>query len=168
MKKLKKLLCIMLIAALSVTTLTACGNGKDVKTDSTTGEETLATKDSGKSDEKVILRFSWWGDDKRHEATLEAIRIFMEKNSNITIEAEYGGFDGYQQKLSTQLAGGTEPDIIQIDQPWLSTYISQKLDFFVDLHQYEDIIDLSGLSDVFLKKYFEKFILHNSCFYLLK
>lgn len=39
----------------------------------------------------------------------------MKKNPNITIEAEYGSWDGHYQKLVTQLAGGTAPDLMQTD-----------------------------------------------------
>ena len=55
----------------------------------------------------------WWGDDVRHEATLAVIEQYEEAHPNVTIEAEYGGYDGYFEKLTTQLSGGTAADIIQ-------------------------------------------------------
>jgi oligogalacturonide transport system substrate-binding protein len=77
-----------------------------------------------KKDTGTTLRFSWWGGDTRHAATLEAIALYQEKNPGVTIQAEYGGFDGYREKLVTQIAGGTAPDIMQIDQPWLFEFSS--------------------------------------------
>ena len=65
------------------------------------------------------MRFSWWGADIRHEATLAAIEAYEEENPGVQIEAEYQGFEGYQQKMMTQLAGGTAPDLVQIDNVWL-------------------------------------------------
>lgn len=64
------------------------------------------------------LRFSWWGGDARHEATQKAAAYCAEKQGD-TVSAEFGGFGGYQEKLTTQLAGGTEPDVMQVNWPWL-------------------------------------------------
>jgi oligogalacturonide transport system substrate-binding protein len=64
------------------------------------------------------LRFSWWGGDSRHEATQKAAAYCGEKHGH-NVSAEFGGFGGYQEKLTTQLAGGTEPDIMQVNWPWL-------------------------------------------------
>lgn len=61
----------------------------------------------------VSLRFMWWGGDERNEATVKVIDMFQEKYPWITIEPEFSGSDGYQEKLSTALAGGQAADIIQ-------------------------------------------------------
>ncbi|MDR1467766.1 MAG: extracellular solute-binding protein [Spirochaetaceae bacterium] len=74
---------------------------------------------AAKADSGTTLRFSWWGGDSRHQATLKVIELYQQKNPGVKIEAEYGGWDGYREKLVTQIAGGTAPDIMQIDQPWL-------------------------------------------------
>ncbi|MBN2533185.1 MAG: extracellular solute-binding protein [Spirochaetales bacterium] len=85
-----------------------------------------------KSNEQVTLRFSWWGGDARHKATLEAIDLYMKLNPNIKILSEYGGAQGYLEKKKIELASNTAPDIMQIDQTWLQELISRG-DFFVDL-----------------------------------
>ncbi|SEB55810.1 sugar ABC transporter substrate-binding protein [Paenibacillus sp. GP183] len=105
-----------------------------------------------KPGEKVTLRFSWWGSDTRHKATLAALDKYMQLNPNVKVEAEYGGFDGYEQKLKTQLAGGTAPDLIQVDQPWLYD-LSQQSDVFVDINTMKDTFDLTNFDDKFLKDY---------------
>ena len=64
--------------------------------------------------EPVTLRFLWWGSDARHEATLRVIDDYMALHPNVKIEAMYGTDDGYYEKLTTMLASGTEPDIIQM------------------------------------------------------
>lgn len=99
--------------------------------------------------EQLTLRFSWWGGEERHQATLAAIEVYQAKNPHVSIEAEYGGWDGYYQKLVTQLAGGTAADIIQIDQPWLHE-LSSRGDVFMTL---DDTADLSGYDANFLKNY---------------
>lgn len=70
----------------------------------------------------ITLRFSWWGAGERHEATLKAMRAFEAKNPGVTIKGEYMGYDGYVDKLSTQLAGNTEPDVMQLDWAWISQF----------------------------------------------
>ena len=92
-------------------------------------------------DEKITLRFSWWGGEERTAATLEVIRQFEELHPNITIEAEYGSSDGYHDKLAAQLAAGTAPDIIQIDPETLPTYVAADQGYFVNLEEYGFQVD---------------------------
>ena len=63
---------MMLAGALAAGCLTGCSGGKD--TSVTEGKETVRadTKASG-SKEKVTLRFSWWGDEGRHEGGAYAV-----------------------------------------------------------------------------------------------
>lgn len=98
------------------------------------------------------LRFMWWGGETRHKATMDAITQYMKENPNIKINGEYQGFDGYYQKLLTQLAGGTAADIIQIDQPWVADLMAQG-DLFLNLNTSKEI-DLTT---------FDKNILQSQC-----
>lgn len=91
------------------------------------------------------LRMSWWGGDSRHTATQEALKVCGEKYGH-TIAPEFTGWSGHLEKVTTQLAGGTEADIMQINWPWLP-FFSIKGDGFADLNTLSDIIDLSNLSD---------------------
>ena len=145
MKKRIKALVVGTFAALMVT---ACSSSKtsEVSDEKEPNVTKVSETASSKENENIILRFSWWGSDSRHEATLECIDAYMKENPHVTIKAEYGGFDGYQDKVSAALAGGTEADIIQLDQPWMSTFMSQNPNFFLDLNQYTDYINLSGFS----------------------
>ncbi len=80
--------------------------------------------------EPVSLRFSWWGTAPRHEATLQAISVYEKMHPNVKITGEYQGNAGYQQKIMTQLAGGTAPDIIQYDYMWMQSVTAIEDDFF--------------------------------------
>ncbi|MCT7373487.1 ABC transporter substrate-binding protein [Chelativorans salis] len=90
------------------------------------------------------LRMSWWGGDSRHVATQEALKACGEKHGH-TIKPEFTGWTGHQEKVATQLAGGTEADIMQINWPWLPLF-SLEGDGFADLNEYSDTIDLSQWS----------------------
>lgn len=97
----------------------------------------------------MTLRFSWWGGDEHHKATLAVIDLYMKKHPNVKIEAEYSSYAGYYQKLVTQLSLNTAPDIIQIDQPWLADLTSHS-DVFVDL---KDKFDVAGFDQSFLDSF---------------
>jgi len=69
----------------------------------------------GREGDRISMRFSWWGVDARHEATLAVISAFERLNPNITIEPEYGAQTGYNEQKTVQFASGTAPDIFQIE-----------------------------------------------------
>ena len=99
---------------------------------------------SGKDGSKeIVLRFLWWGSESRHKATLDAIKLFEEKNPGIKINADYGGTDGYVQKLSTQLTGNTAPEIMQVDYIWLFNF-SKNGDGFYDINLLKDEFNLAN------------------------
>lgn len=60
---------------------------------------------------QVELRIMWWGDQKRADITNEALKIFQAKHPDIKIVGEFAPSSGYFDKLNTQLASGTAPDI---------------------------------------------------------
>ncbi|MEC0202238.1 extracellular solute-binding protein [Paenibacillus lautus] len=60
---------------------------------------------------QVELRMMWWGDQKRADITNEALKVFQDKHPNIKIVGEFSPSSGYFDKLNTQLASGTAPDI---------------------------------------------------------
>ncbi len=96
--------------------------------------------------EQSELRFSWWGGNQRHEATREAIDQFKIQNPEIVVKMEPSGWDGHLSRLSTQLAGSTEPDIMQVNWNWLEIF-SKKGDGFYDLNKLSKEIDLSQFSE---------------------
>jgi len=147
MKKYVRVLSAICVASLLSTSVIGCSN-KDSKTGSNTDSSKQTTTAPSKP---VTMRFSWWGADARHKATLAAIDLYKQKNPNITIEAEYQGFDGYQQKIMTQLAGGSAPDLMQTDYPWLVDMASQK-DLLMDLNN-QKAIDLTQFNDKVLKEF---------------
>lgn len=99
--------------------------------------------------DKCTLRFSWWGGDDRHQATLKAIELWNTLYPDIEIKAEYGGWDGWTEKINTQISGGSEPDIMQINYDWLIT-LSDDGEGFYDLNCLDSFLDLSGFDDEIL------------------
>lgn len=98
---------------------------------------------------QVNMRLSWWGGEERHQATLKVIELYQQKNPNVKIEAEYGGYDQYYEKLVTQLAGGTAPDLIQLDHLWFYE-LNSRGEIFLSL---DGQMDLSAFDANFLKNW---------------
>lgn len=137
--------------------LAGCSSGSGSQTTAASKEGTAKTETTVKElqknpEEKVNIRFSWWGSDSRHEATLKVMDMYMKKHPNVTIEGEYGAFDSFYQKLQTQLGGGTEPDIISVDYKWVSDLTAQGK-MFVNMNELTDKIDMSGFDLNFAKIY---------------
>lgn len=149
-KRIITALSLMVVLALS---FSACGSGKTSETSpsGTTSTETTAIETTSKP-QNVTLRFMWWGGDARHEATLKVIDMFTAQNPHVKIEGEYGGMDGYYQKLVTQLSSGTEPDIMQIVPEWFMTLGSND-NVFLDLGAKSDILDVSGFNQNYINTF---------------
>ncbi|WP_425287736.1 ABC transporter substrate-binding protein [Pseudorhizobium banfieldiae] len=94
------------------------------------------------------LRMSWWGGESRHVATQKALEACGAKHGH-TVKGEFTGFDGYLEKLTTQMAGRTEADIVQVNWPWLPLF-SKNGDGFADLRSLKPL-DLSNWTDAELE-----------------
>jgi multiple sugar transport system substrate-binding protein len=65
------------------------------------------------------LRYIWWGNPDRDKRTLAAIDLYKKKDSAISIDPETYAWNDYWPKLSTQAAGGSLADIIQMDYRYI-------------------------------------------------
>lgn len=158
----KKALTLILSLSMIATLLAGCGNsGADSKDASepdasasntdNAADTSAASNDSApqasSDDEQVTIRFAWWGGDERAEATLAVIDQFEQLHPNVTIEAEYGGNDGYHDKLATSLASGTAADIVQVDPETFPTYVEAG-DYFYD---YAELgMDMSNFEEAYI------------------
>ncbi|MCR4587944.1 MAG: extracellular solute-binding protein [Lachnospiraceae bacterium] len=136
--KLKKIGVIFLSAIMTMSLLAGCGDTAGSSTDSAATDSapaateqaapaatTETTEQTTDSAEPVTLRFSWWGGDARHEATLAVIDAYQKLHPNVTIEPEYSSYDGYSEKKTTEFASETAPDIFQIETGLGPEYYNQ-------------------------------------------
>lgn len=167
--KMKRILALLLASAM-IFSVAGCGNSDSSESQTADGQNNTAAEEPAAGQEEstptetaegetaqdaehepVTLRFMWWGGDERATATLNVIDEFESRYPWITIEAEYGSSDGYQEKLTTQLVSGTAADIIQMGPGWMPGYVESNPDYFVDFKEYGDMIDLSGFEASFLE-----------------
>lgn len=157
-KQLMKRAALVMAASMAAVSLMGCGSGAgDKKTDTTAAESSTAAAGANDSTaagtteaskEPVTLRFSWWGSDSRHQALLAVIEAYEKKNPNVSVEAEYQGYDGYYEKIMTTLSSNTAPDIIQLSKEWLPDIQGAK-HYLADLSTLP--VDLSTLKDRLLE-----------------
>jgi len=158
MKKSVKTWAALAVAGCMVGTMLAGCGAKEQKTateagaDNTTGAATSdagASGDTAAAGDKVTLRCSWWGGDTRHQAMLDVIKLYEEKNPNVTIEGEYQGYDGYYEKMMTTLSSGTAPDLMLFKREWLADVQGAK-HYLSDLSKLP--VDTSTLAEGLLEK----------------
>lgn len=148
---------IVLVLALSL--LMGCaGNTEDESNNegSNGGSTEQGTDNSGgdsseSTDEPVTIKITWWGGQGRHEYTQQLLDLYTESHPNVTFEAVPSGWDGYFDKLSTQAAAGSLPDIVQMDYLYISTYANNNS--VADLQEFIDdgTIDVSNIEPVLLE-----------------
>ena len=115
----KKLVLTAILAMSLVFSGCAANSGGNAKPDQT--EKTS----QGGDEEQIELRMTWWGSQTRHDLTTKVLELFESKHPNIKIKPEYSGWDGYFDKLSTQVAGANAPDLIQMDYAFLTDYANR-------------------------------------------
>src|SRR5690625_4611817 len=139
---MKKRLLLILLSTLFL--VAACGGSEDDATPNEGGAQ-----EEGDNGEETVIRVAWWGNQERHDMTLEAIELFEELNPDIKVQPEYTGWDGYWERLNTQAAGNNLPDVIAMDNAYLNEYNNS--DLLIDLAPLidEGKIDLSDVDDVY-------------------
>lgn len=68
------------------------------------------------------IRFVWWGNQDRATATQRAVALFERRNPGIHVQTEFSGYAAYVQKLTTEVAGGAAPDLVQLDRATFGEY----------------------------------------------
>ncbi|MEV6175525.1 ABC transporter substrate-binding protein [Streptomyces sp. NPDC051954] len=91
--------------------LSALGTGCSTGSDQATGD-------------KILLRYTWWGNPDRAERTDQAIDLFEKQHPDMEIQTSFAGYEPYKQKLATQAAGGDVPDVMQLDYRMIDQYAS--------------------------------------------
>ncbi|MDO5417487.1 MAG: extracellular solute-binding protein [Lachnospiraceae bacterium] len=154
MKKTWKKLTMLGMAGVMACSLAGCGSGgeKAPAAENTTKaaevtEGSSAAEKAETSKEPVTIKITWWGGQGRHDYTQKLLDVYTEKHPNIKFEAMPSGWDGYFDKLATQAASGSMPDIVQMDYLYITTYA--KNNSLADLQPYIDdgTIDVSNIDE---------------------
>lgn len=136
MKKFLMLLSILAFALLLVPMTFAEG-----------GKEGGATASSGGP---VTLRLAWWGNPTRDERTLKVVDLYQKMYPNVTIEPETVGWGGYWDRINTQVASGSMPDVMQQDYAYLLQFVGRDLMADLTPAVKSKVINLDGVDESFI------------------
>jgi multiple sugar transport system substrate-binding protein len=123
MAKGKKWLLLLATAAMVVSVIAGCGS-KPANQQSAAPKGNEGQK-ADSSKQPIELTVMWWGSQDRHDRTLKVIDMYEKEHPNVKIKSIYTGWDGYWEKLATQVAGKKMPDIVQMDYKYLNEYASR-------------------------------------------
>ncbi|NMN01118.1 ABC transporter, extracellular substrate binding protein [Bifidobacterium sp. DSM 109958] len=129
MRSIMKKLGAAIVAGAMLCSVSACGNSA-----------------SGSGDDNK-LTIAWWGNQQRNDRMGQIDKMFEEQNQGVSIDGQFSEFYDYWQKLSTNAAGKSMPDIIQMDYIYLNRYIESGL--LQDMQPYIDdgTINLDNVDD---------------------
>jgi len=110
--------------------------------------ETVTKEPTG--DDVVELQIAWWGSQRRHERTIEVIKLFEEQHPNIKINYEFAGWGDYWTILEKHAAAGNLPDIMQQDYARLEEWVAKEWLIPLDEFSASGDLDFSNVSDAVL------------------
>ena len=110
---MKKLISVALAAMMALTAFSGCSK--------------KPASSSQASEGKAALTFVWWGNQTRNDRTQKLISQYESQNPNVTITAQFTDWNSYWNKLATQEAANSTPDIIQMDYTYIDQYVGKKL-----------------------------------------
>ncbi|WP_313181301.1 ABC transporter substrate-binding protein [Lacrimispora sp.] len=159
MKKEWKKLAALGITAVMALSAAGCSPGDKAaspdKEASAAGTEAAGAGNEAKGTETsvgdpVTIKITWWGGQGRHDYTQKLLDLYTQSHPNVKFEAIPAGWDGYFDKLATQAASGSMPDLVQMDYLYITTYA--KNNSLADLQQFIDdkTIDVSKIDEKLL------------------
>lgn len=114
---MKRFLAVLLVAAMTLTTLAACG--------------TQSPQESKGSEADGTTLKIWTYLSQNEQKAFESLCNNYEEKSGVKIEAEFIPFGDYKKQLSVAIAGDSLPDIIMIDNPDHAAFASMGI--FADI-----------------------------------
>lgn len=155
----KKFLSCMLVAALMAGVLSGCGSteNREASAASETGGKvesessgTEKAETSAAAEDGLNMSMFWWGNQVRNERTQKILDMFSEEHGGVTFDGQFADGTDYWTRLATLSAGGTLPDVIQMDYLYIAQYANN--DLLLDLTPYieDGTIDVSNVSESIL------------------
>ena len=95
---------------------------------------------------QTAISFSWWGNDKRTDYTLEGVRQFEKLHPDIRVICSYSEWSGYEDRNRVQMMSDTESDVMQVNFGWLSKYSPDGTGYY-DMEKLSGTLDLTAFSD---------------------
>lgn len=149
----KKVLSLVLTAAMMTTMLAGCGSSDNGSTAASTGEAPAASTEAASTQaadgEQITLKWSIW-DEASTPYWSALVDAYKEVAPNVTIEMVDLGSTDYQTVLATELSGsGSDLDVVTIkDVPGYATLVQKDAIISLDELIERDGIDLSQYAGI--------------------
>ena len=150
----KKVLSLVLTAAMMTTMLAGCGSSDDSSQTASTGEAPVASTEAASTQaaadgEQITLKWSIW-DEASTPYWSALVDAYKEVAPNVTIEMVDLGSTDYQTVLATELSGsGSDLDVVTIkDVPGYATLVQKDAIISLDELIERDGIDLSQYAGI--------------------
>lgn len=125
--KAKKMMALLLTAAMGMTVLAGCGGGNGKDSDE-------GGKETGKKEKDVVTALLPPVSATYQDKITEYIKAFNEENPDVEIEVTTASWEDTSQKLDVQVNAGSPPDIAFIGSDGVTKYLDMGM--AVDISQY--------------------------------
>lgn len=99
------------------------------------------------AEDTIELRVVWWGSQTRHDNTLAAIDLYMERNPHVKIESQFMSWDGYWEMMAAQVAGNNVADIFQQDYQYVQQYADKGLMYNLNEFVENGVINVENIEE---------------------
>lgn len=142
----KRILCTVFCVVV-ILSFTGCGAGHGTWN----MDDGFSINNQASGSDAVIITMTWWGGQTRHDQTQAVCDLYTSQHPNVKFELLPSGWDGYFDRLATQTASGSMPDIVQLDYQYLTTYARNGS--LTDLQPFIDngTIDVSDIDEDLLQ-----------------
>ncbi|MGB3375450.1 MAG: extracellular solute-binding protein [Microbacterium sp.] len=99
---------------------------------------------SGGGSSNTSLRYGWWGNTIRQRTYEKAFETFTADHPHVTLQPEFAEYAAFQERMTTQIAGRTVPDLFWIASAQVLSYYKAGI-YHDDLDKIETL-DLSNFT----------------------
>ncbi|MCR5671007.1 MAG: extracellular solute-binding protein [Butyrivibrio sp.] len=150
--KTNKIIAEVLAGLLCVASLAGCGSADTADTAQSDTAEVATTEaadtaaDTTEENSDASLVMAWWGNQVRNERTQQALDLYKEREG-VSVEGQFNQWNDYWQKLATDSAGDSLPDVLQMDYSYIDQYVNSEQ--LLDLTPYIEsgALDVSNIPD---------------------
>lgn len=137
---MKKRILALILAAIMVLSMTACGNASSENTEAVSGDNTKAPSSS--VEEVEITFWHSYSEGEEKVFTENVLTAFAEKYPHIKVNAIRMPYEGMDEQLVAAVTGDAAPDVIRMDLTWVSQMA--KLGALECLNGYEGFDDIAA------------------------
>lgn len=149
MQKKKKWLFFLIVFTLFL--IVGCSSNNEEKTPDTSNVDNKGEDNSNSEQEEVVLRISFWaGSQMTIDQNQKVIDLFESAYPYIKVESEFAPGDAYMDRINTQAASNSLPDVIRVDYAQIKNFVNN--DLLIPIDEYVDdlTIDMEGVDPIHL------------------